>query len=228
MALLIECKRSKSPYVFSQRVTSAPIPTFPSVPGCPSVVVVVGSMHSTMKPFFVMGLHQLPFVASPPAVCASFSKAQRGSNKKIDLSGSDPSNTLILPLVKAHDGARHIYDPNGYSRAEPFHPTLLLSVSVLDAPMVLVTHPTQVSCPLLTPWVRVVRQEVITERGTGDKFRYYVIDAVHIDSFDSYIQDHLLPFAEVFAERAIRQAAIIRTGGIADTEDWEWDQLRPR
>ena len=92
LMLLIECKRSRHPYVFFKRVIVRAAQRFPYIAGIPGRSVNImeaGSARGvSIWPAHAMGIDALPFVAEGPPTCASFSKAIP-SGRKVELSGSD-------------------------------------------------------------------------------------------------------------------------------------------
>ena len=234
LALLIECKRTIHPYVFFKRVTDRPLRDFPHVAGLPANRVDLRESSkkrsSYVSPDLILGLNESSFVRSDVPKCASFSKAVP-SGKRVDLSGEDPFNKIVLPLVKALDHAAHFY--SAASMHPPIvYPTLLLCLCVLDAPMLLIESPDQAKDPILTPWVRVVRQEAasaspipLSKPGT----RFYTVDVVHIDLLDEVVNGHVLPFAEEFSKRAVQLDTVLIEGGeVADLDNWTWKEVKPK
>jgi hypothetical protein len=161
IVIMIECKKSEHPYIFFKMVTRPDMAWFPSVFGLPhSGVSLREKKSSAISERFelvsgsrALGLSELPFTSLVTDKAASFSQAiPRG--KKVDLSGADPFNSLVLPLSKALEHAKSVYryGPGpGYSVV--FARAALL-VAVLDAPMILIESPDQVAEPIYTPWVR--------------------------------------------------------------------------
>jgi len=225
VALLIECKRTIHPYVFFKAISESKIFTFPVVAGVAGAGVELeqrdGKMSMSASGQRVLGLDQLPFVNSVPR-CASFSKALP-SGKRVELSGADPFNGIVLPLVKALEYANKMYKPHGNVRVDP---TLLLCMCVLDAPMVLVESPTKASDPVLTPWVRITRIQASLEPHRNP-YKFHAIDMIHIDSLESIMVNHVTPFTEEFTNRALRLGAIWKSGGVVESlAGWEWDQIK--
>jgi hypothetical protein len=230
IALLIECKRSIHPYVFFKIVTDRSIPQFPRVVGLPNEDVELGQLNAgkfrDIPVSAVLGLNKHPFIDSGPPRCAAFTQATL-SGKKINLSGSDPFNNIVLPLVKATKHITKLYKIE--HNAQRLFPTLSLCISVLDAPMVLVESPDKTSDPVLTPWVRVVRLEANPDQKRFLPYHFYVIDVVHIDYFDEVIYKQLMPFAEEFSKRAIALGSILSKGGVVENlDDWTWDQIKKK
>lgn len=225
--LLVECKKSKNPYVFFRNVVDREIPRFPKVTGLRHHSVTLrecsGKRSLEVSVSRLLGLNESEFVRSGPACCSAFTKAI-AKGDKFEISGTDPFNSLILPLVKATDHTTSLYQP--WADRPPFLPTLILSVSVLDAPMVLVKSPREADRPLLVPWVRVSRQEAHTDNSRMS-YRYYVIDVVHIGFLDEFIAKHLLPFIEEFRAHVLRQEEVILQGGqVEDVDNWRWDEIQ--
>lgn len=233
LVLLIECKRSRHPYIFFKSVPDRPIPYFPKIAGLPYGKVSVyeaGTKRLTeIHGAHALGLETLEFVKPGPPRCAAFTKAvPKGS--KVDLSGTEPFNSLVLPLTKAFDHATTLYKENGAPNW--LTPTLVLCVSVVDAPMLMVDDPRRPTNPVLLPWVRIVRQEANPNdrNRSWDRswYRYYSIDTVHADFFAEYISRHALPFAQTYAKRATEKAEVLLRGGEVDSlKEWDWQQVRP-
>jgi hypothetical protein len=232
LALLVECKRSVHPFVFFQNVTDRGIHGFPEVAGLKRGVVEIhetsGKRYRESKGAYALGLDKLPFAANGPPICSVFSRATL-SGKKAELSGTELFNGLVLPLVKAFDHADGLY--KALSQQDHLFPVLLLSLGVVDAPMILVESPHRASDPILTPWVRVLRQETVEESHSLMRFgqRDYGIDVVHIGFLDEFLSTHLMPFAKDFGQRARQMAEVLRSGGeVQDLDHWSWDQIRKK
>jgi hypothetical protein len=229
LVLLIECKRSINPYVFFKNVVDRAIPSFPRISGLPQNCLWIqepkGKRTRITSGTNILGLEELPFIRPGPPHCSAFSMAV-AKGKKIILSGLEPFNTLILPLVKAIDHAMSLYE--GSSNPILLHPTLILSLSVLDAPMLVVHKPSQASTPVLTPWVRIPRQEAHSD-GIRLNYVHYVADIVHIDFFDEFLSNHLMPFVNDFVSRTQEQSAVLFKGGVVpNLDNWKWDEIQPR
>lgn len=230
MALLAECKRSPHPHVFFQSVANRPVPSFPAVRGLLLGHVPIeeqgGKRTAEAQPAAVLGLSGHVFCEPGPPKCASFSRATPKGNS-VTLSGEEIFSGLVLPLVKAFDHTTDLYKPVGAS--DIIFPTLLINVGVLDSPMILVESPDRASDPVLTPWVRVVRQESHPHPHRRIQYRWYAIDVVHIDFFEAYLTDHILPLADEFAKRVMQQESILRYGGVvANLDKWQWDEITLR
>lgn len=91
----------------------------------------VGSRSYSSAPIqVVLDLQSFPFIEEPPR-CAAFSKATLSGNK-VDLSGDEPFNKIVLPLIKA---LQYKYQLDSeFRNVGQAIPTLLLCIGVLDAP----------------------------------------------------------------------------------------------
>ena len=230
--LLIECKKSVHPYVFFRTLAHQDMSWFPRIAGLPhggislldekDGMVAVQRVVPGAKS---LGLEKLPFVASDVGRAAVFSKAEANGDKVKSLSGDEPFNHVIMPLVSACDHALQVHSHGPFN--DFVFPRLLISVAVLDAPMVLIESPEQCSDPVLSPWVRVIRQEPRVERSTGASFQQYAVDAVHVGFFDTFIETYLLPFAKEFGKRAIQLGAgpMLNGGRVPNCVSWEWTEI---
>jgi hypothetical protein len=173
-----------------------------------------------------LGLSQLPFILDGPDTCAAFSRAEANGNK-VELSGTDLFNRVVIPLANASDHAMRTFGYTGGRDTTIVYPQLILCMAVLDAPMVLVESPEQWSNPILTPWVRVIRQEPNLEQFAERPIKHYGVDLIHIDFFDTFIETHVLPFAKEFGSRAIQLGAgpLLHGGRVPDIDDWEWTEI---
>jgi hypothetical protein len=228
LVLLIECKRSIHPYIFFKNVVDREIPRFPQIAGLTRNAITIhessGKRLSETSGMAVLGLAELPFVRPGPPHCSAFTMAI-AQGDKVTVSGTDPFNSVILPLVKAMDHATSLY------KAEPnptrLYPTLILGLSVLDAPILVVNSPREASTPVLMPWVRVRRQEAQPDRDRI-KYMHYAVDLVHVDFFDEFIADHLTPFADEFVSRVKKQSTILfKSGTVELLDNWRWDKIKP-
>jgi hypothetical protein len=227
VALLIECKRSDLPYVFFEAAAPIAPRDFPIVAGLggktPDVVVVgIASRASSVAE--ILRLADLPFVSKGPPVCSSFARAERKGNG-LDLSGSVPFNQVILPLISAlHHFAKQQKDVGSRTAISA---CLAVPICVVDGPMVLVKGGPEDSQLSMCPWVRVVRQEAVEERQWLSS-RLYVVDFVHRSYLGTFVLERLLPFAEVFADRASSAQGVLRAGkaGVPSLEQWSLADVR--
>jgi hypothetical protein len=228
LALLVECKRSDLPFVFFAAAAPKIPHEFPVVAGLrgkqPELHVKgIGSTSAPASRF--LGLHDFAFVAAGPPTCSAFTRAER-KGKELDLSGSVPFNQVVLPLIGA---LKHFLDLQKTIGSQARVPACLAHpICVVDAPMVLVEGSPEAPRLKMCPWVRVVRQEAIREKNEGF-WRHYVIDCVHRGYVTTFVHNHMLPFAEQFAERAASVDALLSEGkaGVPDFSEWAFADLKP-
>ncbi len=230
MALLIECKRSRHPYIFFQEVVNRHINSFPTITGLTrGTVELHDSSNKNFREFpvaSVLGLDTRPFINPGPSRCASFSNAIP-NNKRVDLSGEEPYKKIVLPLIKAQDHAYQYYKLS--SKQSVLFPKMLICICVLDASMILVESPEKPGDPVMVPWVRIVRHEAVEDSRNQLAYKFYSIDAVHVDYLDEFLNQNLLPFANEFKLRAIEAEEILFRGGeVEDLNSWDWRQIRSR
>jgi hypothetical protein len=183
-----------------------------------------GKRLSEISGVAVLGLAELPFVHPGLPHRSAFTMAI-SQGDKVTVSGTDPFNAVILPLVKAMDHATSLYKAE--SNPTRLYPTLILGLSVLDAPILVVNSPREASTPALMPWVRVRRQEAQPDRDRI-KYMHYAVDLIHVDFFDEFIADHLTPFADEFVSRVKKQSTILfKSGTVANLDNWHWDKIKP-
>ncbi len=229
LALLIECKRSVHPFVFFKKVTKWQGTGFPAVVNPSRVSLYTDNMSRDVPLSDVLCAGELAFVREPP-LCSVFSRATLSGGNKAELSGDETYKNIVLPLVKAVDYYRELW--SGGSSGGPLHPKVHLAVCVVNAAMVLVESPHKLNDPVLIPWVRVERHEAKPRASSqhSASHQHYAIDVVHVDYFDAFIRDRLVPFAHEFAQRASERAEVIRKGGVVDNLDaLTWNQpMRPK
>lgn len=227
LILLIECKRSKHPYIFFQSAIDRIAPRFPRVAGLIADKIDLHERGTnrfrTGHASYALQLDALPFVNGSVVHCSALSKAIPKGDK-VELSGSEPYNSLILPLTKAADHATTLY-AHKRDRNQIF-PALVLSICVLDAPMVLFKAPDESAEPVLTPWLRVVRQEPTGERELREAYRWSAIDVVHSAYFETFVDEHVMPFAVEFASRIRHFGEALFVGGeVGSLDNWDWSEV---
>ena len=211
LALLIECKRSDLPYVFFESVGQVGS-SCPPIAGLRSADLVITSDDDPSSWTFdighVLDLDQHPF-CRPRTVCRTFSKCVR-KGSELEMSGSDPYNSLVLPLTKSLSHAISSSIP--IETAWYFDAGLINAIAVLDAPMLVANQDSGGSTMRACPWVRLLRHEYRVEADRTDHDEQWAIDVVHKDYFEHYLTKELIPFSELFAERVLRHPEELATG----------------
>lgn len=233
--ILIECKKSELPFVFFANRHKPWLPNFPLVAGLKSsnIELVTDDDLSTftLPVLSVLGLDNHRFVKDVP-ISSIFSKCARRSGGELELSGEDSYNGIVLPLIKAAAHFEQTEAPR--TTFYYFDAHLVVPVAVLDAPMVLLETTEAQPVARLTPWVRVARHEYDKDTEDWMKDRLWALDVVHVDYLDTYIKEHLQPFAEEFSRRALAHQEELATGqgfvsglSASSYEDIE-NRLKPR
>ena len=192
--LLIECKRSEMPYVFFPPGAPRIPHDFPEIVGFGHLSLDLGNRTTQdASPASFFCAPELPFVSTEARVAVAYARAER-KGSSAELSGEVPFKHVVLPLASA---VQHLRDVFGGSHGTPL---IVVSLCVLDAPMVMATGSPDSPQLMLDPWVRVVHQE--SERtGTHWRQQHYTVDFVHRSYLTIYLTQHLLPFAEELARR---------------------------
>ncbi|HUW88240.1 MAG TPA: hypothetical protein VMW30_07700 [Candidatus Paceibacterota bacterium] len=202
VALLIECKRSDLPYVFFTE-SESPYGNFPHVSGLKSELLVVKTDDDrstwNLPILFTLGLDRHKFILSPSS-CVTFSRCER-KGQDIVLSGSDPYQSIVLPLRSAVDHYRSALTPP--STAHYFDAQLVVALSVIDAPMLSAVVSDDGTTTLQNvQWQRLWRNEPDAATPSYEHGETSAIDIVHVDYLEEYLESHLLPFSREFAQRA--------------------------
>jgi hypothetical protein len=211
LALLIECKQSRDPYVFFEAVSPPSLEGFPEVIGLGGDSMSVSMPEGPARTLTIaesLGAHRHPFVTDPP-VAASLSRAT-GDGTKVKLSGEEPYRSLLLPLVKAMSRYRRQWRgdaPDGWDQRHRYDLRAPLAVSVVDAPMIFVGRPSQDPAMRSIQWVRLLVREPVSwtksnsgmvfQRGGGVVF----VDVVHCNFLAEFLDEVLLPFGEMLFTR---------------------------
>lgn len=146
----------------------------------------------------------------------------------MELSGSESYNTLVLPIIKALLHFQIAEEPP--KTAVYFDAHLALGIGVLNAPMVGVRVLDKSNELILVPWVRVVRHEYFENLERWKRSKHLVVDIVHKDFFQKYLEDHVWSFAKEFAALAVKHQQVFATGeGFATgMEKDSWTNVEPR
>lgn len=210
--LLIECKQSALPFIFFEGIRTPWLRDFPTIAGLHKDKIVITSDDDpsswTYSVPHALDLAEDPFQAAL-RTCHTLSKCVR-KGADVELSGSDAYNGLVLPLAKALQ--HFVRSERPVETAWYFDCHATLAVAIVDAPMISVG--TSEAGPTLTavPWVRVVRHEYDEEAERFDRNQLRIVEVVHKEYFDTYLDEYVLPFAQRFAERVLRHPTELATG----------------
>lgn len=212
--LLVECKCSELPFVFFASDNLAAMHPGISVIGLHhDALEVISDDTPDTTTYTVLGALELgehPFLASPPQKALAFSKVVR-KGKGIALSGVDAYQSIVLPLVKA--GLSLAQQEAPVATAVYFDLSLPIRLAVLDGPMLLASVDVAKTSYVLAPWVRVYRHDINpTAEHRFDRARLHSIDCVHRHWLSSYLNHHLIPFAEEFGKRCLTHHEEIALG----------------
>lgn len=209
--LIIECKQSELPHVFFLSHNTPRVPQFPVFAGLASDEIVITSDDDPSSWHFsvldTLELHNHPFLITNPEFSSTFSKCVR-KGKGLELSGSQPYQGLVFPIIKAVSHFKKIETPP--STAMYFDCHLTIGIGVLDSPMIGVRVNEAGHETILLPWVRVLRHQT-PEKGEGKQHRIntFAIDVIHKDFLQTYISDYLMPFAEYFSELTLKHQEVL-------------------
>lgn len=216
--LLVECKKSQFPYVFFLVPKRTPWLNYPRICGLPTTTLGIDMVGngpvrqlndgtsvelrlSRLDLLSALDLRSHAFVTQPDC-CFTFTKCIRGK-AKIECSGSEPYQSLTLPLTKAVDYFCNSHRPKKNDTSFWFR--AVFGIGLLDAPMIGIELDNGAEKPLLLPWVRVLRHHPV--RG-----QISAIDIVHKDFFQSFLRRHLSPYARQLHNRVIKHADVIAEG----------------
>jgi hypothetical protein len=230
LTLLIECKRSPLPYVFFETSKVHALMDFPTIAGLRKDKIVITSDDDPSTWNYAvphaLDLERDPFHTTPRA-CHTLSKCVR-KGAEIELSGSDSYNGLVLPLVKSLQ--HFVLANNPIDTAWYFDCHATLALGILDAPMISVSIGSTGPSLTAVPWVRILRHEYEEEADHFEHEQLRIIDVVHKDFFDAYLDQHLIPFSRRFAERVLRHPTELATGlaFVSGMGKHGWDPIESR
>jgi hypothetical protein len=211
--LIVECKQSKLPYVFFLSDEKIRTPRFPLIVGVAHDKIMITMEDDNQAwPYNllnILGLEQHAFLRTDVPFCMTFSRCERKGNM-LQLSGNEPYNSLVQPLVKALEHFRTLEEPP--TTADYYDLHLAIGLAVLESPMVGVQAGSSVE-PFMVPWVRIPRHRGLEgARSYEHRHNIYAIDVVHVAFLDTYIEEHLLPFATQLSSRALKHQVEIADG----------------
>jgi hypothetical protein len=227
--LMFECKQSKLPYVFFLCQSTPWVDHFPILAGLRERFVTVSGLASydyipLITPVVnALGLNSCRGVShqfiTQPSYSMSFSKCVRRSNR-IELSGTEAYNGLVLPLVKAMQHFEDIMRPKRRSKSS-LDCHLTLGIGILDAPITAVLLSARDSEPnmLRLPFVRVARRGAMESPLLDQNTGTFAIDIVHRRFLEEYIMQHLFPFFLDVAKLVMQHSEVLRTGEGHGVED---------
>lgn len=211
LELLIECKQSELPYVFFL-TTKRSVRDFPMISGLHSDSILLEAFSEegeTISILEALGLQNHSFL-SDCNHASTFTRCERkGGGSGLRLSGDEPYNQIVLPLVKS---ATYLSGRNKpANEAEDFSCSIVICLGILNAPMVGVRVTEHSHALTMLPWVRVVRHHQ-EKSSTQPKKKMIAIDILHKDFFHTYMNSHLLPFAEDFSRSCGENEITLVTG----------------
>ncbi len=208
--LIIECKQSDLPYVFFIAKDKQATPKFPLLAGLANKnISIITDDDPSSWSFSALQLFELydhDFLKTTPVFANTFSKGAR-KGKKIELSGSQPYQSLVHPLLKATSYFEECEKPP--TTAHYFDCHITVPIAVIDGPMVGVTCNSSENEINMIPWVRIPRHQTIDKDKNYHLSNISAIDVVHKDFLDEYINNNLLPFANDFAKLALKHDDVL-------------------
>jgi hypothetical protein len=211
--LLIECKQSDLPYVFFLSDNKAMSRQFPLIAGLSHDEITLKTDETkstyTLSILAALDMWKHPFISKAAVHSATLSKCVR-KGSELELSGSDPFNSLVIPILKAMQHFKRAESPPKTARYFDCH--IAFGIGVLDAPMIGVRITEKGEESLLTPWIRLMRHESYESEDWTKRSTLYVVEILHKDYFPQYVNEHLLPFAEEFSALALKHHEEIASG----------------
>jgi hypothetical protein len=223
LALVVECKQSRLPYVFFLSSSKPEVENFPLIVGLKDRRVEIRTDDSrstwTVSVLNVLSMTSHTFITDPE-YCTSFSKCVRKPSG-FELSGTEPFHSLVLPILKAVHHFDTVESPT--ATAAYFHCHLTIGLGVVNAPMVGM-YPTGNTGELIRlPWVRVVKHEADETSNMHFRKGLFAIDIVHKDFLQEYLTNHVIPFASIFSVLALKhQKTLISGKGYATGMEKHW------
>jgi hypothetical protein len=211
--LLIECKKSELPYVFFLSKGKVFTDDFPVVSGLKENNIVVTTDDCADRFNYslihLIGMMKSQFCSSPPNHCMTFSKCSR-KGKDVILSGEEPYNSIVLPLIKS--AQYHIELSRPPRTAVYFDCNFVIPVAVIDAPLVgIVATENGMEIEDIS-WVRVYRHVSQTGEHRFDRENIFACDIVKKEYFSEYLKSHVSPFADEVSQRVIKHHKVISSG----------------
>jgi len=228
---VIECKQSDLPYVFFLSGSHPWLPDFPVISGLKTRDIVLTSDDDssswTFRPLHVLELNHHPFLTNSVPFCMTFSKCVR-KGKELVLSGSEPYQSLVFPIIKAVSHFDQVQSPP--STAYYFDCHMVIGLAILDAPMVGVRLTETGNETEILPWVRIVRHQPLDGENKAKRSQVLGIDVVHKDYLRTYVDQHVAPFAKEFSALALKHAHELADarGFVPSMGENSWTEIEPR
>ena len=170
------------PHVFFRCTTAVSYNSFPVIAGMGGAISLREPRRTRVVPIArVLGLQSHRVCEAPP-IARVFARGERkgGQSGLVNLSGTEPFNGIILPLIS--DVGNNWQQVTSSGASDWVWPRLTLAICVLDGPMVLAEGTPEQPRLSLQPWVRVSRLEEHIEAGDR-RSTHYIIDVVHREFF---------------------------------------------
>lgn len=211
--LIIECKQSDMPYVFFLTKDKQITPTFPVIAGLASKSIsFISDDDPSSWNFSILQALELsnhPFLVKSPIFANTFSKGAR-KGKKIELSGSQPYQGLVNPLLKAVSYFEKCEKPP--ETAFYFDCHITIPIAVIDGPMVGIKCTDSNNKIEMVPWVRIPRHQTTNKDDNYHLSNIGAIDVVHKDYLEEYINNQVMPFAIDLANLVLKHDDVIADG----------------
>jgi hypothetical protein len=225
VAMLVECKQSKHPYLGFEAVAPPPLDNHPRIAGLGRWRIALHMDDSTSKSYWETPLARVlstvdhQFIVDPPVV-TTISRAQ-AKGDGFDISGDEPHNALLRPLIKAASiYADHWKGAPGQQALPAYVGRLVMPVAVVDAPLLLVRGSPGSSEIMGANWMRVISHRAMSvPRDPWVTKGFDVVDIVHRAFFEHFLDAYALPYARSYYERlgSIHDALI---SGRATVSGW--------
>jgi hypothetical protein len=225
---LIECKQSRHPLVLFEAVNPPHLGQFPRLIGYPGQEMKVaneaGAKSWRIVPVLnFLGSLEEEFITEPPFASSLARATAKG--KKVELSGEEIYRAITMPLVKAASAVRKYWTTPRNNSEELWQLRMLFPIAVVDSPLVFVGRPASEPEIRAVNWARLGVRDLMTgRRDPWKQLGVQIVDVVHRDFLETYLDRYLLPFAAQIRERAcgIHDQFLSQQVTI---EGLDWDEL---
>lgn len=226
LSLLAGCKQSKHPYLAFEAVAPPSLNRHPSLVGAgrasidrhPNDETLISYRPTPMAR--VLALTEDPMVIEPPRV-TTISRAQAKA-KEFELSGEEPHNALVTPLIKPADAYSAYWQEkwNPQAAAPTLVGRLALPVAIVDAPLLLVRGGPGKSETIPANWLRLISHRAVSgERDPWKGKSFDVVDIVHATFVDQFLDAYATPYVRRYYERFGHIHAVL-VAGRATVRGW--------